>query len=521
MTKGEGQTLRGNLGLYAERQWASLARVDVAIAILIFYCFAHLIIRMLLSPNFSLDEAEQVLFGQSLEWGYRFRHPPLMTWLSYAVFTATHTSAQAYFALKYVLMALGLIAYFAFARAVLDDVRLSFLATLGLLTTFVMGFLPHVDLMHTVLLTSMLAAQLWLTFRTLRTRALADYAALGLCVGLGILSKYIFAVGVAGLLVAVLWDSRARARLRLDGMLLAAAIALAVVAPYVWWVITNEYSFFTLAKGITRGQGPALDPVSWLKGAAALVEALIEFAVPFVLLFAACFPKSFRHLDSNLPSDARMQMRVLEISMIAAALMMLAAVFFVGTESFKPRWMHQVLMQLPVYLFLRAKLTGQSDRAYRWFTGICAAFALAVAASSFVIYDTNIADCRRCREYQPMTRFAAELRHAGFVSGTILAEDYDLGGNIRAQFLDSRVVTPGYPLAVFGPPRQAAGQCLFVWLGDKPRPKPMTEYAVQALSVAAEGAAATGRIAAHYLKSDKRLAILHYELLPPGQGECR
>jgi 4-amino-4-deoxy-L-arabinose transferase-like glycosyltransferase len=475
----------------------------------------------MLQPNFSLDEAEQVLFGESLEWGYRFRHPPLMTWLSYGVFELTNTSRQAYFALKYVLMALGFVAYFAAARVVLKDVRLSLLATAGLLTTFVMGFLPHQDLMHTVLLASMLAAMLWLGLRVLHTRALSDYAALGVCVGLGILSKYIFAVGIAGLAVGLLWSGQARARLRNEGVALAVVIAGVLVAPYLSWVITNEYSFFTLAKGITGGHGPALDPVSWLKGTGDLILALIEFAVPFIAIFALLFPASFRRLGPNVDADDKMHLKVLEIAMLSAGVMMLAAVFFVGTEAFKPRWMHQVLMPLPIYCFLRAKLTVQREKPYQWFMIVCAIFALLVVIARFAIWETNIGHCKRCREYQPMDRFASALRDSGFLSGTIVAENYDIGGNLRAEFLDSRVVTPGYPLAVFGPPKPGAGQCLYVWQGDKPMPKAMIQYGSDALSAPADNTIRRGRVAAHYLKSQNRMSVLQYELLPEGKGACR
>ena len=251
---------------------------------------------------------------------------------------------------------------------------------------------------------------LFRSLRAIHTRALADYLWLGAAAGLGILSKYIFAVGVAGFLVAMLWEREARRRLRLDGLWLSAAVAMLVVAPYLWWVATNEYSFFTLAKGITGGKGLALDPIVWSKGFLNLVLALVEFAIPFVLIFAALFPQSFRRVAPVMPESDRMNLRLLEVAMLAAVTMMLAAVFFVGTEAFKPRWMHQVLMPLPIYLFLRAKYAPISVRRYQYFALICAGFALAVVASRFIIWETNVDGCKRCREYRPYDRFAADRK---------------------------------------------------------------------------------------------------------------
>ena len=169
--------------------WADLAEPSSVIAFLALYCAIHFLVRYLLSPNFTLDESEQMLFGQSLQWGYRFRHPPLITWLSWGTLSATNNSRAAFFLLKYVIMAGGLAVYFAAARVVIRDTRMAALATFGLLTTFVMGFLPLVDLMHTVLLATMLAAFLWIGARIVTKGSPRDYLLLAASTGFGMLSK--------------------------------------------------------------------------------------------------------------------------------------------------------------------------------------------------------------------------------------------------------------------------------------------------------------------------------------------
>ena len=79
------------------------------------------------------------------------------------------------------------------------------------------------------------------------------------------------------------------------------------------------------------GKGLALDPIVWSKGFLNLVLALVEFAIPFVLIFAALFPQSFRRVAPVMPESDRMNLRLLEVAMLAAVTMMLAAVFFVGS----------------------------------------------------------------------------------------------------------------------------------------------------------------------------------------------
>lgn len=496
--------------------WAALAEPQTVIVLLILYCAVHFLVRFLLSPNFTLDESEQVLFGQSLQWGYRFRHPPLITWLSWATLDATNNSRAAFFLLKYALMTLGLVAYFAAARTILRDVRLAALATFALLTTFVMGWLPHVDLMHTVLLATMLAAYLWADARTLTRGTLGDYLVLGVVTGLGVLSKYVFIVLPLSMAIGVAMTPRFRRRLRIGPLLLAAVAAAIIVAPYAIWAATHEYSLFALAKTITKSAGPSFDPVGWLKGAGDLVVALIGFGIPFIAIFPLFYWRACWPLHAG-DEDERAWLRTLEITMIAAALMMLGAVFFIGTEAFKPRWMHQVLMPLPIYLFLRVKLAyGAEARVHKLFALVALAFALIAVAARIWIYETEAEHCKICREYWPMPRYADTFRRAGFVRGTVVAPSYDLAGNLRAQFPESRVVTPGYPVSIFGPP--VKGECLLVWRGDGDVPRSVRDTVTATYGARLENRAVQGDVEAMLLTSKRRRERMNFMILP--EGSC-
>lgn len=494
--------------------WADLAEPSSVIAFLILYCAIHFLIRYLLSPNYTLDEAEQVLFGQSLEWGYRFRHPPLITWLSWATMTLTHNSRAAFFLLKYAIMAGGLIAYFAAARIAIRDVRMAALATFGLLTTFVMGWLPLVDLMHTVLLTTMLAAFLWIGERVLTKGSPRDYLLLAAITGLGILSKYVFLVLPVAFAAGVALTPRLRTRIKTGPLVLALVLALAIVAPYAWWSYSNEYSLFTLAKTITKGQGPAFSPLDWVIGTGDLIWALISFALPFIVIFPLLYWPACKKLGV-VDTEDHDWLRLFEITMATGAAIMLVAVFFVGTEAFKARWMHQVMLPLPIYLFLRARIAGVNDRNNKIFAAIALAFALLAVGARFAIYQTHAKDCKECREYWPMQSYAQGFQRAGFQRGTILAQTYDLGGNLRAVFPQSRVVTPGYPVQVFGPP--VPGPCLVVWEGNGKPSKSLTDYLAAHYGVTVKDAVAQGDVSATLLTSKTRRDTMNYILVQKGR----
>ncbi len=501
----------------ARNVWALLAEPRSVVLILIVYCAVHLIVRLLLSPNYTLDESEQMLFSQSLQWGYRFRHPPLITWLSWLTLEGSGQSRAAFFLLKYALMGAGLAAYFAAARIVIGDVRLAALATFALLTTVVMGYLPNIDLMHTVLLATMIAAFLWAAARVLTSGTNNDYMLLGLFTGLGILSKYIFLVLPVAMAIAVVMTPQFRARIRLRPFLGALLLVTVIIGPYVWWAVSHEYSLFALAKTITKSAGPAVDPLGWLKGAGDLVIAIVGFAIPALVLgpilyWRACFP-----LQGGT-DDERAWLRVLGITMLAATAIMLCAVFFIGPEEFKPRWMHQVVMPLFIWFFLRVKLTGGYERANKIFAALVLVFALGVVGARITIYETHADDCKTCREYWPMTSYARAFRMAGFTDGTVVAATYDLGGNLRPVLHGARVVTPGYPPSVFGAPR--GGQCLIVWEGRGDLPGEVTAYLNETLGARVTEDAPRGTVEARLVTSDGRLAAMRY-ILMPGKGACR
>ena len=172
------------------------------------------------------------------------------------------------------------------------------------------------------------------------------------------------------------------------------------------------------------------------------------------------------------------------------------------------------MLLLPIWAFLRVKIVGATDRANKIFIVFVGVFVLAVMGTRIAIYETHADNCKACREYWPMPTYADALRQAGFQRGTILGATSDLAGNLRYQFLHSRVVTPGYPPRLFGP--DPGGQCVVVWEGEKDPPKAATDYLANALHAKVTAASMRGDITAKLLKSKKRFNTMSYVLLPPG-----
>ncbi len=510
--------------------WQRLDEPNVVVALILGYCLVHFLVRLSLSPVYSIDEAEQVLFAQELSWGYRFRHPPLITWMVWAVQEVFGVTRPALFALKYMIMAGGFVALFYAGKAILRETRLAALATAAFTLTYTVGYYPHLDLMHTVLLTALLGAGLWSLTQVIEHGRWRDYLLYGLITALGILSKYVYGIFALGAVIAVFAVPMIRARIAPARALASLALTLLLLAPYGAWVLSYDYSMVDLAQTMTEAETGGVDPAGWARGTGMLAFSLLEFTLPFSLIFIALFWPSLRPGPDRAASDlADLRtgyLRLLEIVMIAGALMMLAAVFFGGATHFKGRWMHQVLMGLPIYLFLRASLSPVPPSLPRLkvYGGLVAATALLVVAARIVSYDMNIKSCSKCWEYQPFADYADDLRQHGFIDGTILVNNMYLGGNLRAQFPDARVLIHGYPLSIFPKTQSAqnAGSCLIAWMNDKPSvPDKLGPLRAKLGLDPLPDDHERGRVRRRIDPDNDRWFTLSYAFLRDGAGDCR
>lgn len=94
----------------------------------------------------------------------------------------------------------------------------------------------------------------WLVLRLLRTGDGRWWLAIGLCVGVGLLNKYLVALLVVALLAGVLAVGPRRV-LRSPWLLAGAAAALAVAAPNLWWQADHDWPQLTVAEGIGTDDG--------------------------------------------------------------------------------------------------------------------------------------------------------------------------------------------------------------------------------------------------------------------------
>lgn len=227
-----------------------------------------------------VDEAQYWFWGTELAFG-AYSKPPLIGWL---IRGATELFGQTTFAVRLaapVLQGLTALLVLALARRLLGPVAAGF-AALSYLTLPAVALGSAMISTDTPLLFCIAAALLLqhdLAQRGQIWRASPGVAvALGAVVGLGFLSKYAMIYAVAGMIAAALVSRDWRIR-RAD-LLLAALVALALLAPNLWWNATHDFVTAHHLAEDSGWQGLRLHPME------ALRFGLEQFAVMGPVLFA-------------------------------------------------------------------------------------------------------------------------------------------------------------------------------------------------------------------------------------------
>lgn len=128
--------------------------------------------------------------------------------------------------------------------------------------------------------------------------------------------------------------------------------------------------------------------------------------------------------------------------------------------------------------------------------------------------------CDRCWEEMPIGDVARDVRVAGFRRGTIIADHYNVGGNMRLAFPNSRIIAANYYVAQ--PEIEGRGQCMLVWnarnAGDAVPPLIANVLAQNNLTLPP---GSPTYFEAPLRRSSNRLDRFAYWILPNADANCR
>ena len=506
-----------------------LATPAVVLGLISFYLFGHFAIRLMLSPTLGIDDAEQILFAQQWSFGYRFRQPPLFTWLLLPVIDLVGPSVLAISIVRYVLLSITYVFFYLTARLCLDDQRMAGLAVLSFASIYVFAYYAHHDLTHTTALGALIAVSAYVMARLAISPTWLSYIILGATLGFGMLAKWNFAMMAIGLPLTCLLLRDYRHLVLTPKTVASLVVMTVILAPTALWMHAQGQSIAAVSADILSQDGRADRLALWLEGSGALLRSILLFPLPFLPLFLLLFGQS---LIAGTPLAATTSHKALQpaffgyLMLITLALHALLIPFF-NAVNFTERWLHPALMALPIFLFAVAERGRPPDRRLLQYLVLIAVLVAVAAGARLYRYAEGVDDCGRCREFAPFAELANGLRTVGFSRGTIIADGMHIGGNLRMLFADSRVIDPGFPRAIWpgvdadDTPRA----CILVWRDDADKPESgrnlVKTYAIKELGLSSTASAETGRLEAPLLGSADRRYALGFELYRESTGGCR
>jgi len=404
------------------------------------YFAVQITVRLILPDALGLDEAEQVFRLQWLAAGYGAQ-PPFYNWLQYAVFSVAGISVATLAIVKNVMLFGAYLFAALTARLLLRDRMLVAVATLGLLTIPQIVFEMQRDLTHTVAVFFAGSMFIYGYFLTLKRPSLGSYAVTGIAIGIGLLSKYNFALLPAAAFLAALTDSVMRRRIFDWRLLVTAVITIALALPHALWLKDHlaAASARTLSK--LKENEAASYPLQVLTGTGSLALAIVGFAVVTALIFAITFRKP---LLSSLRASSR-DITLVERILLFAALGIIVLIVFGGATNIKDRWLVPVLFVAPLYFCMKLEAAGVDTRdGVRRFLAVIMVVMIAMPIAMF----GRVAIAGFTHDYErgnvPYGVFSELLKAQGNPGLIVVTSDW-MGGNLGLHFPDATVVSPVYP----------------------------------------------------------------------------
>ena len=247
------------------------------------YFLLQVVLRVSSPAMLDLDESESVLSFQQLQPGYGSQ-PPLYFWLQWLMFSVFGINVLALSMQKNLLLFCTCLAMFFAARGLLG-VRGAIIVAASLILLPQIGWESQRDLTHSVLATCMAALALWCYLGLLRHRDTLRYALFGLLIGLGLQSKYNFAVFALGLVASSLLVREHRPVLGNRKAWMALAVLILSLAPHGLWLF-DHLDLATRSTGAKMHGAAAGYAGNVARGFASMAGASVLFVTPLWMVYA-------------------------------------------------------------------------------------------------------------------------------------------------------------------------------------------------------------------------------------------
>jgi hypothetical protein len=449
------------------------------------YLAIHLGLRLLLSDTLVHDEAEQVLCARELAWGYGAQ-PPLYSWLAAGFLHVFGVSIFSLALLRTLVLAGVYVLLYLNARRVVKDERLAVLAAFSVLLIPWFTYGTVRSLTHTSLMYLLSLATLYALLHLADRPTWRGYAMLGLCVGLGTLSKYNYVVFAAALLLAGLMAPTFRCRVIDRRLILTIVVTILVVLPHGLWLALHD----DVVIGSLRERTGMEEQRGYWRGVVdgfrTLAESIgLTLALP-CLIWLILFPQGFRRLRAAL-AEASPERRLLAALFVAGGVVLVLLVLAGGVTRLWARWLGPFFLVVPLFFFAGLELHAAARRRTAIYVAVLVAAALGMIALRAM---PTWSPGSLAYQYQAKDRAIAacvdELRQGGVQPAMIIAHEQETAGCLALHFPKAEVLCA----LQFDPgtaPSRRSGPCIVAW---QPRKGDVMPVQLHQLVKAVRGSAA-------------------------------
>ena len=380
-----GRTHRGGAA-FAERVIRTVQRLlaENAEGTIVLVILAAFVVAWMLfwevstaSLDVHVDASEALVWAQHFAFGYK--HPPLTGWLFALWFSVLPRQQWAVNLLSVTTNAVALAVTWRLLRDHLDKYR-------ALFGVFALMLVPLYDVKAEVLnantvMTPFWAAALLFYLRSRRSLGPLDAFLAGVFAGFAMLGKYWAVFLIAGIAVATLIGAEVRRYWRSPAPYVMAAGAAIIMAPHVWWLLTQSGASVQFAESVIKSftLGAAI-----AKSANYILGCIAYIGAPLVF-FLALRPSRAAWADTLWPLDntRRQAWILLLVPLLLPALLNLVMPYRLTSAWTSPNW-----PLLPIVLYASSALVIEERAA------ACAALATAVVTLAIVIASPIVACVR-------------------------------------------------------------------------------------------------------------------------------
>ena len=250
--------------------------------IFVIFLLLHLIIWTLVptlsNVNLPLDTIEALAWGSNLDWGFN-KHPPLSAFAVEIFYQTFGSQDWAFYLLSQIFVIVAFIAVYKFSEEILNNKNLALLSVLLLEGIYFYNFTtPEFNV--NVAQLPFWALTVYYTWRCIKYDKKIDYVFLGLFVGLGILSKYLFIYLLLGIKLVFFYFLKKGTKF--SHYFIAGSITLLIILPHLIWLNGNDYITITYGIQRTGGTDSIIDHLIY---PLIFLAKQIILLIPFILMF--------------------------------------------------------------------------------------------------------------------------------------------------------------------------------------------------------------------------------------------